>query len=44
MPADQAAMTLLSLGIGLGIQRVADPSVPTTVLTDTLRLVLNLRP
>ncbi|MGW0876547.1 TetR/AcrR family transcriptional regulator [Streptomyces sp. NPDC002740] len=43
MPADQAAMTLLSLGIGLGIQRVADPSVPTAVLTDTLRLVLNLK-
>lgn len=44
MPADRAAMTLLSLGIGLGIQRVADPGVPTTVLTDTLRLVLDIRP
>jgi AcrR family transcriptional regulator len=42
MPADQAAMTLLSLGIGLGVQRVADPAVPTAVLTDTLRLVLGL--
>ncbi|WP_340373985.1 TetR/AcrR family transcriptional regulator [Streptomyces sp. SS7] len=42
MPPDQAAMTLLSLGIGLGLQRVADPSVPTAVLTDTLRLVLRL--
>ncbi|MEU9291164.1 TetR/AcrR family transcriptional regulator [Streptomyces sp. NPDC048275] len=42
MPADQAAMTLLSLGIGLGIQRVADPAVPTAVLTDTLRLILGL--
>ncbi|MFJ3306360.1 TetR/AcrR family transcriptional regulator [Streptomyces sp. NPDC086549] len=40
MPADQAAMTLLSLGIGLGIQRINDPAVPTTVLTDTLRLIL----
>ncbi|WP_128374682.1 TetR/AcrR family transcriptional regulator [Streptomyces cavernae] len=40
MPAEQAAMTLLSLGIGLGIQRVADPAVPTAVLTDTLRLIL----
>ncbi|MFF3849293.1 TetR/AcrR family transcriptional regulator [Streptomyces sp. NPDC002328] len=42
MPADRAAATLLSLGIGLGVQRVADPSVPTTVLTDTLRLFLGL--
>ncbi|MFF4585503.1 TetR/AcrR family transcriptional regulator [Streptomyces sp. NPDC001388] len=42
MPAEQAAMTLLSLGIGLGVQRVADPAVPTAVLTDTLRLVLRL--
>ncbi|MEU5633379.1 hypothetical protein ACH47C_16515 [Streptomyces rishiriensis] len=29
-------------GIGPGVQRVADPSVPTAVLTDTLRLVLGL--
>ena len=42
MPADKAAMALLSLGIGLGIQRIADPAVPTAVLTDTLRLVLNM--
>ena len=44
MPADQAATTLLSLGIGIGVQRVADPSVPTAVLTDTLRLILRLGP
>jgi AcrR family transcriptional regulator len=43
LPADQAAMALLSLGIGLGLQRVADPSVPTAVLTDTLVLVLGLK-
>ncbi|MEU0056183.1 TetR/AcrR family transcriptional regulator [Streptomyces sp. NPDC006334] len=42
VPADRAATMLLSLGIGLGVQRVADPSVPTAVLTDTLRLVLGL--
>ncbi|KND41912.1 MULTISPECIES: TetR/AcrR family transcriptional regulator [Streptomyces] len=42
MPADRAAMTLLSLGIGLGVQRVADPTVPTAVLTETLRLVLRM--
>ncbi|MEU6256291.1 TetR/AcrR family transcriptional regulator [Streptomyces sp. NPDC047043] len=40
MPAGQAAMTLLSLGIGLGVQRIADPAMPTTALTDTLRLIL----
>ncbi|MPY57473.1 TetR/AcrR family transcriptional regulator [Streptomyces spongiae] len=44
MPADQAAMTLLSLGIGIGVQRIADPTVPTAVLTDTLRLVLRMSP
>ena len=43
MSADQAAMTLLSLGIGLGVQRIADPTVPTAVLTDTLRLILRMR-
>ncbi|MGW2050642.1 TetR/AcrR family transcriptional regulator [Streptomyces sp. NPDC001858] len=42
MPADQAARTLLGLGIGLGVQRIADPTVPTAVLTDTLRLILRL--
>jgi AcrR family transcriptional regulator len=40
MPAEQAAMTLLSLGIGLGLQRITDPAVSTGVLTDTLRLIL----
>ncbi|MCX5095766.1 TetR family transcriptional regulator [Streptomyces sp. NBC_00365] len=43
MPADQGAMTLLSLGIGIGVQRIADPTVPTAVLTDTLRLILRMR-
>ena len=44
MPADQAATALLNLGIGLGVQRIADPAVPTAVLTDTLRLVLRTGP
>lgn len=43
MPADQGAMTLLSLGIGIGVQRIADPTVSTAVLTDTLRLILRMR-
>ncbi len=42
LPADQAALTLLSLGIGLGVQRIADPTIPTAALTDTLRLILGL--
>ncbi|MFI1029587.1 TetR/AcrR family transcriptional regulator [Streptomyces sp. NPDC020951] len=42
MPADQAARTLLGLGIGLGVQRIADPTIPTAALTDTLRLILRL--
>lgn len=42
MPAEPAAMALLSLGIGLGIQRIADPAVPTAVLTETLRLMLRM--
>ncbi|MGW0580522.1 TetR/AcrR family transcriptional regulator [Streptomyces sp. NPDC002920] len=40
MPAEQAATALLGLGIGLGVQRIADPTAPTAVLTDTLRLIL----
>lgn len=44
MPADRAATALLSLGIGLGVQRITDPAVPTAVLTDTLRLVLRMGP
>nr|WP_218910662.1 TetR/AcrR family transcriptional regulator [Nocardioides thalensis] len=37
MPAEDAAVTLLSLGIGLGVQRAFDPELPITSLVDLLR-------
>jgi AcrR family transcriptional regulator len=40
MPAQDAATALLSLGIGLGMQRVIDPSVPVDVLVKTLRALV----
>lgn len=39
LSADDAATALLSLGIGLGIQRAIDPAIPVTVLTEVMRLV-----
>jgi AcrR family transcriptional regulator len=38
MPADDAATALLSLGIGLGVQRAIDPTIPVNVLPDVIRL------
>lgn len=38
LPADDVATVLLSLGIGLGLQRTIDPSIPASLLTDVLRL------
>ncbi|MFD8494193.1 TetR/AcrR family transcriptional regulator [Amycolatopsis sp. NPDC059657] len=38
MSADDAATALLSLGIGLGVQRAIDPSIPVNVLPDVIRL------
>lgn len=38
MPADDAATALLSLGIGLGVQRAIDPTIPVSVLPDVIRL------
>ena len=38
MPADRIAAALLSLGVGLGLQRAIDPSVSVSVLTDTIRV------
>lgn len=40
VPADQAAVQLLSLGIGLGVQRAFDPELPITSLVDLLRSLL----
>jgi AcrR family transcriptional regulator len=39
MPAADAAAALLSLGIGLGVRRMIDPSTPVDVLTDMVRLL-----
>lgn len=44
MPAQDVAIALLSLGIGLGVQRALDPSVPVSVLTGTIRIMLGARP
>ncbi|WP_328603140.1 TetR/AcrR family transcriptional regulator [Amycolatopsis sp. NBC_00345] len=38
MPAADAATALLSLGIGLGVQRAIDPTIPVHVLPDVIRL------
>lgn len=43
MPAADIATALLSLGIGLGIQRAIDPTIPASVLTDVIRLVVGQR-
>ena len=38
--ADEAAVQLLSLGIGLGVQRAFDPDLPVTSLVELLRSFL----
>ncbi len=43
LSADDAATALLSLGIGLGIQRAIDPTIAVSVLTDVMRLVAGRR-
>lgn len=39
-PAEEAAVQLLSLGIGLGVQRAFDPDLSVTSLVDLLRSLL----
>jgi hypothetical protein len=39
-PAENAAVQLLSLGIGLGVQRAFDPDLSVTSLVDLLRSLL----
>jgi AcrR family transcriptional regulator len=39
VPSREAVTTVLALGIGLGLMRSIDPSVPVTGLVDTLRLL-----
>ncbi|MDX3797755.1 TetR/AcrR family transcriptional regulator [Streptomyces sp. AK04-3B] len=40
MPADTAALILLSLGIGIGVQRAFDPTVPVQPVVDLLQRFL----
>ncbi|HWU20308.1 MAG TPA: TetR/AcrR family transcriptional regulator [Nocardioides sp.] len=40
VPAADAAVHLLALGIGLGVQRAFDPDLPVTSLVDQLRAML----
>jgi AcrR family transcriptional regulator len=39
MPGPQTATVLLALGVGLGLLRSVDPSIPVNGLIDTLRLL-----
>jgi AcrR family transcriptional regulator len=39
MPSRDAATVVLALGIGLGLMRSIDPSIPVSGLVDTLRLM-----
>ncbi|WP_020666743.1 TetR/AcrR family transcriptional regulator [Amycolatopsis nigrescens] len=43
MSADDTATALLSLGIGLGVQRAIDPGIPVNVLPDVIRIFAGAR-
>jgi AcrR family transcriptional regulator len=40
MPVEEAAHALLSLGIGLGLQRAVDPGLSVQVLSDVVRVIV----
>ncbi|KAF0962260.1 TetR/AcrR family transcriptional regulator [Rhodococcus sp. T7] len=40
VPVQDAAGSILSLGVGLGIQRAIDPTISASVVTDNLRVLL----
>lgn len=40
VPAEDAAVQLLAVGIGLGVQRAFDPELPVTAIVDLLRSLL----
>jgi AcrR family transcriptional regulator len=42
MPAEDVATALLSLGVGLGIGRANDPTIPVEVMSRTIRLLLGV--
>ncbi|WP_405489592.1 TetR/AcrR family transcriptional regulator [Nocardia sp. NBC_00511] len=41
MPAEDTATAVLSMGLGLGIQRAIDPSLSARLITDALRMMIN---
>ncbi|MGF7124593.1 TetR/AcrR family transcriptional regulator [Rhodococcus sp. TAF43] len=41
IPPDDAARSVLSLGVGLGIQRAIDPTISARIVTDNLRALLH---
>lgn len=42
MPAEDAATTILSMGIGLGMQRAVNPSIPARLITDAVRMLVTV--
>ena len=42
LPADELATTVLSVGLGLAVQRAFDPAVSVRTLTNTIRVVVGL--
>src|SRR5699024_5994952 len=41
LPAADCATAVLSMGIGLGVQRAVDPDIPIRVLPEVIRLLIN---
>jgi len=41
LPPESVALALLSLGIGLGFQRMIDPEISVRVLTDVVRVLIS---
>ncbi len=41
LPPEEAARSILSLGVGLGIQRAIDPTISARIVTDNVRALLH---
>lgn len=41
LPPEDAARSILSLGVGIGIQRAIDPGISARIITDSLRALLD---
>ncbi|GAB2627803.1 TetR/AcrR family transcriptional regulator [Prescottella soli] len=44
IPPEDAARSILSLGVGLGIQRAIDPTISARIVTDNVRALLRQSP